>query len=62
VIFIAPVLVPVPVVEPQATKSLGTSYLQPDHETLMRDAWGHIADVTGAGLGAKARAPKRQSS
>ncbi|MGQ0744576.1 MAG: hypothetical protein ACT4OS_09625 [Acidimicrobiales bacterium] len=22
-------------------------YLQPDHENLMRDAWGHIADVTG---------------
>lgn len=22
-------------------------YLQPDHEDLMRDAWGHIADVTG---------------
>jgi hypothetical protein len=22
-------------------------YLEPDHETLMRDAWGRIADVTG---------------
>jgi hypothetical protein len=22
-------------------------YLQADHETLMRDVWGHIADVTG---------------
>ena len=24
-----------------------TTYPQADHEDLLRDAWGHIADVTG---------------